>query len=201
MKNIQRYYFLAGGVILPRLSAQIIAVLEKQGNTLTERQRLALFDLERDMFSGALPAGSYFDRVNTVAAPQQPLALDGFLQGIEVDAGALSVADELRRRSQVVLLSDYPPDWLAAIDRRSGICAHFDRVLPLQGMGCEDDRAAIFSRLCTADELTAGTSLLVDANPFRTALAIRRGVDAVIYVDERRLRRELRLRSLIGKGK
>lgn len=198
MKPIQRYYFMAGGVILPRLSAQVIGMLEKQGMTLSERQRLALFDLERALFSGALPAGSYFDRVNAAAAPRQPLALEGFLQEIEVDAGALSVADELRRNSQVVLLSDYPPEWLAALDRRSSVCAPFDRVLPLQGMGCEDDRAAIFSRLCAAGELSAGTSLLVDANPFRTALAIRRGVDAVIYVDERRLRRELKLRALIG---
>jgi hypothetical protein len=197
MKHIQRYYFMAGGVILPRLSAQVITMLEKQDNPLSERQRLALFDLERALFSGALPAGSYFDRVNAAAAPQQPLALDGFLQGIEVDAGALSVADELRRNSQVILLSDYPPEWLAALDHRSGVFAHFDRVLPLQGMGCEDDRAAIFSRLCKADELSAGTSLLVDANPFRTTLAIRQGVDAIIYVDERRLHRELWLRAVL----
>lgn len=198
MKPIQRYYFMAGGVILPCLSAQVIAVLEKQGTALSERQRLALFDQERALFSGALPSRDYFDRVNAAAAPQQPLALEDFLEWIEVDAGALSVADELRRNSQCILLSDYPPEWLAALDQRSGICAHFHRVLPLQGMGCEDDRAAIFSRLCAAGELSAGTSLLVDANPFGTALAIRRGVDAVIYVDERRLRRELKLRALIG---
>ncbi len=197
MKNIQHYYFMAGGVILPRLSPQIIDTLEKQGMAFSERQRLALFDLERTLFSGALPPGSYFEQVNAAAAPRQPLVLEEFLQGIDVDAGALSVADELRRNSQCILVSDYPPQWLANVDHRTGVCAHFDRVIPLQGMGCEDDRAAIFSRLCAAGELEAGTSLLVDANPFRTALAIRRGVDAVIYVDERRLRRELKLRALI----
>jgi hypothetical protein len=38
---------------------------------------------------------------------------------------------------------------------------------------------------------------LVDANPFRTTLAIRQGVDAIIYVDERRLHRELWLRAVL----
>jgi hypothetical protein len=197
MKPIQRYCFMAGGVILPRLSAQVIGMLEKQGNPLSERQRLALFDLERALFSGTLPARNYFKRVNAAAAPQQPLALEGFLQGIEVDAGALSVVDDLRQNSQCILLSDYPPEWLAELDRRSGVCAHFIRVLPLQDTGCVDDRAAVLQRLSAAGELETGTSLLVDANPFRTTMVIRRGVDAIIYVDERRLRRELRLRALL----
>lgn len=194
MKPIQRYYFMAGGVILPRLSAQVIGILEKRGNPLNESQRLALFDLERALFNGTLPVTDYFKRVNAAVAPQQALTLESFLQEIEVDSGALSVADDLRQNSQCILLSNYPPEWLAALDQRICVCAHFDRVLPLQGMGCEDDRAAVFSRLRTAGELAAGTSLLVDANPFRTTMAIRRGVDAIIYVDERRLRRELRLR-------
>ena len=197
MKPIQRYYFMAGGVILPRLSAQVIGMLEKQGNPLNESQRLALFDLERALFNGTLPVTDYFKRVNAAVAPQQALTLESFLQEIEVDSGALSVADDLRQNSQCILLSNYPLEWLVTLDQRIGVCAHFDRVLPLQGMGCEDDRAAVFSRLCTAGELAAGTSLLVDANPFRTTLAIRQGVDAIIYVDERRLRRELRLRVVL----
>lgn len=197
MKPIQRYFFMAGGVILPRLSAQVIGILEKRGNPLNESQRLALFDLERALFNGTLPVTDYFKRVNAAVAPQQALTLESFLQEIEVDSGALLVADDLRQNSQCILLSNYPPEWLAALDQRTGVCAHFDRVLPLQGMGCEDDRAAVFSRLYTAGELAAGTSLLVDANPFRTTMAIRRGVDAIIYVDERRLRRELRLRVVL----
>ena len=194
MKPIQRYYFMAGGVILPRLSAQVSGIREKRGTPLNESQRLALFDLDRALFNGTLPVTDYFKRVNAAVAPQQALTLESFLQEIEVDSGALSVADDLRQNSQCILLSNYPPEWLAALDQRICVCAHFDRVLPLQGMGCEDDRAAVFSRLRTAGELAAGTSLLVDANPFRTTMAIRRGVDAIIYVDERRLRRELRLR-------
>ncbi len=196
MKTIQRYYFMAGGVILPRLSAQVIAVLEKQGNTLNERQRLALIDLEHALFNGVLAATDYFEGINAAAEPRYPLALEFFLQEIEVNAGVLSVADDLSQNSQCILLSDYPPDWLAVLDHRSGICTHFNRVITLQGTGCADDRATVLQHLYAAGELEAGSSLLVDANPFRTALAIRRGVDAIIYVDERRLRRELKLRAV-----
>jgi hypothetical protein len=37
----------------------------------------------------------------------------------------------------------------------------------------------------------------VNANLFRLAAAIRLGIDAIFYVDERYLMRELRLRALL----
>lgn len=47
------------------------------------------------------------------------------------------------------------------------------------------------------DKLAPGKCLLVDANSFCIAAAIRLGVDAIIFVDESRLKRELRMRALL----
>jgi len=172
-------------------------LFKNQGIHLGEDKRLALFELEQLLFCGTLTADEYLRRVNDQVSSPFPISVDGLLKDLLMDEGALSVVDELRKSYQVVLLCDYPPEWLLEIDRQTDLSARFNRVIYTRTMNCTDERALFFQQLQARGELVAGECVWVDANPFRTAIAIRQSIDAIIYVEERRLRRELRLRSLI----
>ncbi len=206
MKRITTYFFIAGGVILPRIAQITIELLaEKKGRPLPHDQRLAIREAEKALFIGQITPEVYLQRINRLAncfESSQELLVE-FMKLVEVDAGAVSTAYELQQTSQVYLFSDYPHPWLEEIAPRFQL---FDLFSPHQviypaeaeaELHLRDDIQGVFDGLQAKGYLDQGASLWVDAHPFRTSAAIRRGIDAIIYVDERRLRRELKLRKLL----
>lgn len=110
----------------------------------------------------------------------------------------VSVID-LKQTSQVTLFSDYPRVWLQTIQKDSAITDHFtpQNVVYSAELRLNDPLNSVFEKLMAKGFIKPGASLWVDAYPMRTSAAIRQGIDAIIYVDERRLRRELILRELL----
>ena len=206
MKRITNYFFMVGGVILPRIAQTTIELLaEKKGQPLAHDQRMTIFEAEKALFIGQIIPEVFLKRIDQLCncfKSRHELLIE-FMKWIRVDAGALSTANDLQQTSQVYLCSDYPRPWLEEIAQRFQL---FDLFSPHQviypaeaeaELPVRDDLQGVFDGLQAKGYLNQGASLWVDAHPFRTSAAIRQGIDAIIYVNERRLRRELNLRKLL----
>src|SRR5690606_34160587 len=106
---------------------------------------------------------------------------------------------EVRARYSVRLVSPYPPEWYRTLDRRVGLGSTFP------------DSEVLFCQLAQLGRLlpdvffwalgkagkTIEETLWVADQPAMTSAAVRLGLNAIIFADSRRLRRELVLRSLL----
>jgi hypothetical protein len=115
-----------------------------------------------------------------------------------IQPGLAGVLDELIHRFELWLVSDYPAEPTAAVIAENGLSRWFDDesvfLLP-QGMA---DQQQILDALVTAGVIVPGESLLIDNHPTRTLLAVRQGIDASIFVDARRFRRDLVLWRIVA---
>lgn len=203
IKPIEAYYFTAGGVLLPRLAHVTLDVLEKaSGKRLAGKQRIAIYDLEKDVFVGRMGAGEYLEAVcrQGVWTGSSADLQAGILECITCDPGALAVAQDIRKGGRLYVYSDYPRPWLDEAARRFGLYDIFEplNVIEAAQLHPADNMDDLFAALNQAGHTLAGKSMWIDGHPLRTSAAIRRGIDAIIYVDERRLRRELGLRGFPG---
>ena len=201
MKNISRYFFMAGGVILPRLSLVTLDWIEKKNsNPASNKQRQSIFQAEKDLLTGKLSPESYLSLAAACGsgATAQDV-LKGLFSEIKVDQGALSTACDLKKNGRVYLVSDYPRPWLEEAACKTPIfeCFSPDDVLYTAELGLGNDVSSLFDVLSSKSYLHPDANMWVDAYPLRTSEAVRRGIDAIIYVEERRLRRELKLRNLL----
>ena len=197
MKVITKIIFTIGDVLLPRIYLLTIRMLEKNGVVLTDKERIGIHDLEKALLNGALSESEYMLRLTALSSAQIPLNENSLLESVYLDNGVLSLVKDLSKNKDVFLFSDYPKNWLAKIDKNGSISNHFKRVIYSQDISCNKSFDDIFIHLMAIHEIQAGNSMWVDSDPFRTSIAIRHGIDAIIYVDERRLRRELNLRKLL----
>jgi hypothetical protein len=111
--------------------------------------------------------------------------------------GMAGLLDELAPGYELWLVSCYPARQTAAVISENALSRWFGRerdyVLP-------DDvvnHGGILSLMVTAGVVQPGKSLWIDDHPVRTMLAIRQGIDAGIFVDARRLRRDLWLWGIV----
>ena len=196
---------MAGGVILPRIASITIELLEeKNGFSLLNDQRMMLYEAEKDLAIGKITPDAYLDQLCSVIGgldTRDNLFIE-LMKLIKVDSGPLSTAIDLKQTSQIYLFSDYPRAWLQAIHNNFHIMSHFtsQNVVYSAELHLSDDLYSVFDILVAEGSIEPGASLWLDAYPLRTSAAIRRGIDAIIYVDERRLRRELNLRKLLPTG-
>ena len=90
------------------------------------------------------------------------------------------------------LVSDYPSVWLLPALARSGLAgvfpaAEISYVADLGGF------SGMFDALIARRVILPGNTLWVDYHSPRTSEALRKGIDAAIFVDARRLRRDFGL--------
>ncbi|NPV87617.1 MAG: hypothetical protein HPY45_16590 [Anaerolineae bacterium] len=202
-KAIDLFFFMAGGVILPHITTVIQEVLCKHGLLLNDQQRLALQDLEQALFIGELTPYSFLKRAGALSLPaiESAQLLEGILRTVHADEDTLQVADALRKRGYTLyLVSEYPPEWLEQIASHVAalrLLFSSNRLVFTSSLKLKDIYGDIFSVLRSNGQIVPGKTLWIDAHPWRTSAAIRRGIDAIIYVDSRRLRRELALRQLV----
>ena len=197
MKEIRSFYFSADGVFLTRVYFAAIQALEDKGVSVRDNHRLEISGLEKDLLTGAIAEEEYFNALSSISKAATPITQKTFLDYIRLNLGLLNLVKELGSKREVVLFSDYPKTWLEKLDRDGKLTSLFKRVIYLRDMGCGNLYGLVLDRLESDHQLKAGGCLWVDGDPLRTSMVIRRGIDAIIYVDERRLRRELRLRSIL----
>jgi hypothetical protein len=103
---------------------------------------------------------------------------------------------ELAGTSEISLASDYPREWLIPSLSRSGLTpyCHEHAIVYTAGLG---GYTGLFERLVAAGAIIPGHTMWVDFHSRRTSEALSKGIDAAIFVDARRLRRDLGLWGLV----
>jgi len=188
---------VVGDIFLPRLSRLTVRMLEEHGVVVKEKERVGIHNLGTTLLTGDLSGHDYFLQLKFLVNAKFPLGENDLFKSLSLNSGALSVVDALGRNNEVILFSDFPKPWLTKISQIGCLIDHFQQVIYSQEINCNNLREDVFDRLMATHEIQAGNSLWVDSDPFRTSIAIRRSIDSIIYVDKRRLLRELNLRSLL----
>jgi hypothetical protein len=196
--RIDHLLFWTGGVVLPRLSTLALAALPLKGRDLGLERRLIGF--ERQLAGGACAPAEFCGLAASAAgapdlAPALPQAM---LAGAETLPGITGLLADLAPRFRLGLLSDYPRPWLETIMDGSGLARFFG---PAEIYYTADRPGAdLFTALTAEGVIRPGHSLWVDYDSPRAGIAIRRGIDAALCVDVRRLRRDLGLWSILPRA-
>lgn len=197
MKTIHRLFFVLGDIFLPRVYSVSLELFKKRDLVPVDQDRIGIHSLESALLTGSLTEHDFLHRIASLFSKKIPITESDLLSSLRVDRRPLSVASNLRKDKEVILFSDYPKSWLEMIDCNVDLIGLFNKVIYSQDLRCSNIQEDILTRLKMIGEIQEGSSLWVDKNSLRTTRAIHDGIDAIIYVDERRLRRELHLRSLL----
>ncbi len=160
-----------------------------------------LFGLEKALTTGEISPQAYCRQViqQTRARTSPGELIAGVLERTALLPGMLPLIKELSERVDLGLVSDYPGEWVTPIIDRSGLSAYFpagpDQVIG--ELGAKLDYAGLFRLLIERDVFKPGSSMWVDHNSLRCMAAIRQGIDVAIFVDARRLYRDLGLWGLV----
>jgi hypothetical protein len=199
-RRITRLIFLPGGTIFAP-PAELAASFLAADRALTPAQRTALRDAARALAAGTDAPRQFCARAADICGmPGEPATsglYERLAEGAVAQPGMPSLIEELAMTSELGLASDYPAPWLLPALARSGLayCFPADRIFYIADLG---GYPGLFERLVAARAVTPGHTLWVDAHSPRTSEALRRGIDAAIFVDARRLRRDLGLWGLVA---
>lgn len=198
-QRITRLVFWAGGVVLPTLPEATASFLTP-GRPATLPERLGWQAAAAALSGVPEDPGQYCARVaGALGAPDTiPATLlhERLATGIAALPGMPDLIVELARTLEVRLVSDYPSIWLLPALGRSGLANCFPAagISYVAGLG---EIQGILDTLVGASVILPGHTIWVDAHSPRTSAALRHGVDAAIFVDARRLRRDLSLWRLV----
>lgn len=221
MARVQRIGIWFGGVLAPTLSQAALAAFKDQeqprpGGLTREpleypqEARLRLLALEKKLALGQLdPASFCRAAIRLAGAAVSSLELSaGIREQIsprQTHPALLSLIGELVSRYPLDLICDYPQEWVltdspGAIATDVGWQALFSPESVFFTANYHPARSYqdLLQKMYAEGPLWRGKTLLVDADPARNRLAIRMGLDVAVFVDARRLRRDLALWGLVG---
>ena len=106
---------------------------------------------------------------------------------------------ELAAQRRLTMVSDYPRRWLLPVVERSRLSQWFpdEAVFYCAEHQVSGEYTELFATLVNMNIIVPGSSLWVDHHPKRSHVAVRQGIDVAIFVDARRLRRDLGLWGLM----
>ena len=197
MKSVKKIFFVAGGILLPTIANLTLLQIENRGFSVSVSDRKFIYDLEKLIFIGAISGEEFLHQVNGHFQLTNRVSENDILSTISSNLRIISLLNILNKKFELILFSDFPQTWFEQIEKEITQNHLFQKIIYSQELDCSNDRPAVFERLLVNSEIIKRESLWVDIDPFRTSLAIRSEIDAIIFVDEFRLRRELQLRSLI----
>jgi hypothetical protein len=186
---------LTGGVVLPAL-AEAAASFLAPGRTLTPGQRLGLQQAAHALAEGREQPAQFCVRAAEICGEHgeaAALLLDERLSNeLPPRPGMPSLLSDPALTCEKRLVSDYPAVWLLPALARSGLArvfsaAEISYVADLGGF------AGMFDALIARRVILPGNTLWVDYHSPRTSEVLRKGIDAAIFVDARRLRRDVGL--------
>lgn len=200
MPRIKHMVFITGGVVMPTITQATLASFNLD-QRLDASSQLILDGLEKALVIGEISPQVYCQRViQQAGATIHPGELiSSVLEFTPLLPGMLPLVKELSERVELGLVSDYPGPWLAPIIKRTGLAAYFpggaDQVIG--ELRIKPDYTELFRSLIEWNVLKPGSSMWVDHNSLRCMAAIRQGIDVGIFVDARRLKRDLGLWGLM----
>jgi hypothetical protein len=199
--RIDRLVFWMAGVLTPHLSQVTLVQTLNAGSPAPADMVFALTDLERELATGALSPSEYCEQALHLTRADMPAAeLERrIVDALSLHADILRVIDALVGQYDVRLLANIPARWMDAVMDHLDLSSRFDagRIAVVSDYAPRDLSADLLPRLVEAGVITPGRTLLVDDDPLRAETAIRAGLDAALFVDARRLYRDLGLWGLV----
>ena len=198
-QRITRLAILAGGVLFPT-PTEAVATCLAAGGKLTLAQRGGLQQAGRSLADGRTAPAQFCAEVTELCGvrgePAAARLYEQLANELAAQPGLPSLIVDLALTHEVRLVSDYPAAWVLPALRRSGLEGCFPEteiayVADLGGL------AGMFDALVAGGLIVPGHTLWVDSHSRRTSEALRRGIDATIFVDARRFRRDLGLWRLM----
>jgi len=119
------------------------------------------------------------------------------LQGFRVRPGMRQLVRELRQRGYLVGLLSDQTDWLDRLDAEQHFYREFDTLYISHRLGKGKRDPSLYGDVARDLGMEPGAILFIDDNPDNVARARRRGWQAVRFIDEAQLRRELIRRGLL----
>lgn len=164
---------------------------------LDDASQLELILCSRELSAGILDAQNFLSKLQGLTDDE--VSLDELEYRVLAEAVCATelkeIIKDLQEEFVLWLFADLPPSWVQTIVDTSHLEEVFpsERLLNLNVQSKAVDDEGLIRGLIKNGELHWGSALLVDRNARRSSTAIRMGLDAAIYVDPRRLRRDFRL--------
>ena len=164
------------------------------------KARLELHRLEQGLTCGALSPGEFCARAAVDLGKGSPAGdslMEKLPDQIAPIAGMPEVLEELAcRRLALSLVSGYPRKWLIPALKRCGLAREFSEEqiwIAAEHGGFPEILDALLERC----RIVSGRSLWVDHHSLRTTAALRRGIDAAVFVHALQFCRDLGLWGLV----
>ncbi len=197
--RITRLTMMAGGVVLPSLPGAAASFLAP-GRELPGGQRRALLEASLPLAEGREQPARFCARAAAICGePGEPAAAqlhERLADELAPLAGMPALLFDPALTCELRLVSDYPAEWLLPTLARSGLA----RIFPAGEIAYVADLGGfpgLFDALVERRVIVPGQTLWVDAHSPRTSAALRKGIDAAIFEDARRLRRDLGMWRLL----
>jgi len=197
--RITRLILIAGGVVLPSLP-QAAASLLAPGVELPPARRRALLDAALACAEGRGPLGQFCAAAVEICGERSETAAGRLHERLANELAPLdgmpALLSDLALTYELCLISDYPAEWLLPALARGGL----GRIFPASEIAYVADLGGfpgIFDALVERGMIVPGQTLWVDAHSPRTSEALRQGIDAAIFEDAWRLRRDLGMWGLL----
>lgn len=197
--RVTRLTLIAGGVVLPSLP-QAAASFLAPGIELSPARRRGLLNEALACAEGREPPDQFCAAAVAICGERSETAAGRLHERLASELAPLegmpALLADLALTCELRLVSDYPAEWLLPALTRSGLARIFPAgeiayVVDLGGF------SGLFDALVERRVIVPGQTLWVDAHSPRTSAALRQGIDAAIFEDARRLRRDLGMWDLL----
>jgi hypothetical protein len=199
--RIEHLAFWLGGVVISHMWELTRDALIASGAECTPELCLALIDQETALTVGSVTLDEFCTQAVEFAGTELPphRLKSQIQQRIRATSGILSVIDALATRYPLHLLSNFPSEWLSVALQRTALAAYFpaDSIIMTSELDPDNGYQTLPNALIDSGLCIPGKSLLVADDSILTESSVRASLDAIIFVDTARLRRELFLLHLL----
>jgi len=201
LKPIDQYYFVLGDVIIKSLSWTIINAFNDKQIFSGGDLRKKIYKIEADYTLGRISNEEFFKEAAEISNMDLgPAEFESIITNkVELIEGILEVLKELKKQYSLFLFSQYSPEFYDGLSSRLKL----NNIFPDKNIqyscrtGLPDITGCFFKKIISDRWIIPGRSVWIDSDPHRTSASIREGIDTIIFLDSRRLRREIALRGLL----
>lgn len=201
MNQIDRFYFVLDNVVAKSFSWVVISSSKDNKIFSDSKVRVRLYQLEEDFFLGRISKNEFFKQASKLSnSNQNSEEFESIISSkLELNEGIREILIELKKQYALFLFSQYPPEILGCLFSKFNLSDIFLEQNILYS--CKTDLPGLGFNLIekiTSDQWAlTGRSVWVDSDSQRVSASIRAGIDAIIFIDSNRLRREIALRGLL----
>jgi hypothetical protein len=204
MPDTHTLIFWLSGVITPSLLEMQADGLKQLGDEKTNPPSIPDYRKWTDQFClGRMTSGDYFKTL--VKDGKLEIDPDAWEKKVVTDCSVskrvLEVINLLPRRLDRWLISDLPPAWLEGTGMIRALQSDFDpeKIAFLSEFDLEMILPDLWKNLPETTDTHYKNILFFDREPKRVISAINHGIPSAVYVDPRRLEREIVIRGFISR--